>query len=195
MNTNEEEIKSIIIQGKRNTDSLLPKKKRIRINAIDKITEFPYDKQIDILQSLYKQHLNIDIDIDNDVDIDVDVDNNNSSHIYKKILAEIQRKINGYKSQDIKRNIYQVDNFITFQEIIEKIYHSKLICYYCEKEMKIIYRLVRDQYQWTLDRIDNDIGHSDINTVVSCLKCNIQRKRMEQDKFNFTKKMTITKYE
>ena len=28
--------------------------------------------------------------------------------------------------------------------------------------------------QWTLDRIDNNIGHSKENVVICCLKCNLK---------------------
>ena len=41
--------------------------------------------------------------------------------------------------------------------------------------------MVRDEQQWTLDRIDNDKCHSDENTVISCLKCNLQRRVKNSD--------------
>jgi hypothetical protein len=45
--------------------------------------------------------------------------------------------------------------------------------------------------QWTLDRIDNDIGHNKNNLVIACLECNLKRKRTNKDKFMFTKNMKI----
>ena len=43
--------------------------------------------------------------------------------------------------------------------------------------------------QWTVDRIDNSIGHDIENIVISCLKCNLQSR--SSDKFLQTKKMVI----
>ena len=53
--------------------------------------------------------------------------------------------------------------------------------------MLILYNKVRDLDQWTLDCIDNDINHSQENVVVSCLRCNLQRRCQNKDKFLFTK--------
>jgi len=49
--------------------------------------------------------------------------------------------------------------------------------------------------QWTLDRIDNDMGHNNNNTVISCLGCNLQRRTTNQDKFLFTKQLKLKKIE
>ena len=32
-------------------------------------------------------------------------------------------------------------------------------------------------------RIDNDLSHTDDNVIVACLKCNLQRRRQNKDKF------------
>ena len=45
--------------------------------------------------------------------------------------------------------------------------------------------------QWTVDRIDNSIGHDIENIVISCLKCNLQRRSRSSDKFLQTKQMVI----
>jgi hypothetical protein len=45
--------------------------------------------------------------------------------------------------------------------------------------------------QWTVDRIDNSIGHDIDNIVISCLKCNLQRKTRSADKFAQTKQLVI----
>ena len=67
----------------------------------------------------------------------------------------------------------------------------KLTCHYCNTHVKIIYKVVRDNQQWSLDRIDNDDGHSRVNTIVSCLDCNLKRRCINKDKFVFTKKLNI----
>ena len=52
---------------------------------------------------------------------------------------------------------------------------------------------MRDKHQWTLDRIDNSIGHNKENVVISCLECNLKRRTTEIDRFTFTKQLKITK--
>ena len=56
-----------------------------------------------------------------------------------------------------------------------------------------MYSNVREQRQWTLDRIDNSIGHHKKNTVVCCLKCNLKKGTMDDEKFKFTKQLRIKK--
>ena len=46
---------------------------------------------------------------------------------------------------------------------------------------------------WTLDRIDNNIGHNKDNVVISCLGCNLQKRRRGEEAFKFMKQMVITK--
>ena len=59
--------------------------------------------------------------------------------------------------------------------------------------MLLLYDDYRCDNQWTLDRIDNNIGHNTNNVVISCLKCNLERRNTNQDKYNFTKNMSIKK--
>lgn len=113
---------------------------------------------------------------------------------YESILkSEIQGKITGYKQQDVKKNKYDDQKFVTFDYVIEKLLCSKLKCYYCSGRVKIFYDLCKDENQWTLDRIDNENGHNDDNVLISCLSCNLKRRKLDKDKFNFTKKMRIKK--
>jgi hypothetical protein len=52
--------------------------------------------------------------------------------------------------------------------------------------------MVRENKQWTLDRIDNNLGHNEDNVVIACLECNLKRRRTNQSKFLFTKQLKIT---
>jgi hypothetical protein len=56
-----------------------------------------------------------------------------------------------------------------------------------------LYKLVREMQQWTLDRIDNDRGHFLDNVEISCLECNLKRKKQNSDKFLFTKQIKIVR--
>jgi 5-methylcytosine-specific restriction endonuclease McrA len=111
----------------------------------------------------------------------------------KVIMTELKKKRTGYKSQDTKKNIYNETEFICFQDLIELLVCSKLICHYCGHKIFILYENKLDQKQWTLDRIDNNMGHNKDNLVISCLDCNLRRGRLNKDKFLYTKKMNIIK--
>jgi len=111
----------------------------------------------------------------------------------KCMKRHIQQKINGYRSQDIKKNRLNVETLVTYEQCIEKMVISKLTCFYCTKKMRICYENVRDPLQWTLDRINNNIGHSDDNVCICCLKCNLQRRVKNSNDFKFTKQMKLVK--
>lgn len=109
------------------------------------------------------------------------------------INKNIVQKINGYKSQDIKKNLYTPELLIDREHILELLKGSQNICYYCKELVIILYENVREPKQWSLDRIDNGIGHNKGNVVISCLGCNLKRKTMYHERFAFTKQLSIVK--
>ena len=114
--------------------------------------------------------------------------------IYRlEMERELSKKLSSYKQQDISKNKYNPELFISLPEMIEKLVISKLECYYCKHNMSIFYKDVRDNYQWTLDRIDNYQGHFTDNVVICCLECNLKRRRTNADAFLFTKQLKIKK--
>lgn len=116
----------------------------------------------------------------------------NESYEHDNIIRkEIEAKVRGYIQQDKKKQ--RIDTFITTEETIEKLVVSQLKCKYCLCDLKLVYTTKRDDEQWTLDRIDNDLPHTKDNVLVSCLKCNLKRRRLNKDKFEFTKKLHIVK--
>ena len=110
-----------------------------------------------------------------------------------KMSSCISAKINSYKQQDKKRNMYDNTKFITYTDVIHKLKYCGMICYYCDKPMKILYNNCRDNTQWTLDRLDNNIGHNTDNVVMSCLQCNLNRRKIDSSKFLLTKQLNIVK--
>jgi hypothetical protein len=106
---------------------------------------------------------------------------------------ELNKKIQGYKAQDIKKEFYDSSLLINLNDTLEKLISTKLHCYYCKREVLLLYKNVREPSQWTLDRIDNSKCHSKENTVIACLKCNLQRRVIDMDKFTFTKHLVIKK--
>jgi len=78
-------------------------------------------------------------------------------------------------------------------DVINKLYECKLNCYYCKEKIFLLYDIVREMKQWTLDRNNNDIGHNTNNVVISCLDCNLKRRRINMNSFLFTKQLNIIK--
>ena len=110
--------------------------------------------------------------------------------------------MNRYNQQDQKKNksIYlkkyekeDVKKLITINETIQKLSESELQCFYCKEDLYILYEVVREMKQWTLDRIDNDKIHSCENVVISCLDCNLKRRCRNIDKFLLSKQMKIVR--
>ena len=96
----------------------------------------------------------------------------------KKIyLSEIRTKLNSYKQQD-REKVRDINNNISFEDVIEKLITSKLVCYYCRGDVNILYNNIKQEDQWTLERINNDIGHTNANCEICCLRCNLKRRCM-----------------
>ena len=106
---------------------------------------------------------------------------------------DISTKLNGYRNQDSIKNRLDAQTFITVQQTIDLLVQSNLTCFYCKCFTPILYKNVRDGSQWSLDRIDNDKGHAFDNVVISCLKCNLQRKRRSSNTFAMSKQMVLTR--
>ena len=109
------------------------------------------------------------------------------------IKMQIETKLGSYKQQDILKKRLDLEKFITFDEVVKLLNDSELLCDYCSCEIFILYELVRELKQWTLDRIDNDKGHNSGNVVIACLDCNIRRRRKNKDAFMFTKNLEIVR--
>ena len=108
------------------------------------------------------------------------------------VQKEIKNKISSYIQQD-KKHRFDTTKIITLEQCLEKLVISKLKCYYCRKNTLLMYECKREPLQWTLDRLDNYIGHNKDNVVICCLKCNLKKRRIDDDKFKFTKQMRIIK--
>lgn len=109
------------------------------------------------------------------------------------IMSELNHKIQGYKGQDVKKEIHDQITLINIEDVLEKLVSSQLSCCYCAKPILVLYKNVREPMQWTLDRIDNTLSHTRDNTCIACLKCNLQRRVIDAEKFTFTKKLKIRK--
>jgi len=106
---------------------------------------------------------------------------------------EITKKIKGYEKQDIMKSILDKDKIISLEQVIERLMESKLNCFYCHDHCEVLYKDVLSKKQWTLDRINNTLGHNHDNVVVSCLECNVKRGDMDSERFKRGKEIKIVR--
>jgi hypothetical protein len=124
------------------------------------------------------------------------VDDEVTATIDKLIIQQIKQKMSSYKHQDQLKGIYDYDNSINSVEyILSLLVQCQLNCFYCTNKVNVIYEKVCESTQWTLERIDNNIGHNYDNVCIACLKCNIRRRTMHQKRYIFTKKCTVVELE
>jgi len=107
------------------------------------------------------------------------------------IHNQLRTKMNGYKHQDILKNIYDDSAFITESKIIELLLRAELKCFYCNENVVVLYENVRHPKQWSLDRIDNTLGHNGENVEIACLACNLRRRTMYHERYVATKQMRV----
>jgi hypothetical protein len=112
----------------------------------------------------------------------------------KTILKqEIERKINSYKQQDLLKKKYNETLFINIDNVMKTLIDTEMQCFYCNCKVFILYEIVREMTQWSVDRINNDEGHNINNFVIACLSCNIKRRTTNSNKFLFTKQLNLIK--
>ena len=173
--------KMITIVNPTETSNVLKKKeKKMRIQtqywSIDDC-ELSHQIQLNILNDIHNKQLTEHTD----------------DEYISTFIQNLKNKLSGYKQQDILKHKLDLNNFVSFNHIIFLLFESQLKCCYCHNEIYILYKQVREMSQWTLDRIDNNLGHNVGNLVISCLNCNLKRRRINKNSFMMTKNMTITR--
>ena len=153
-------------------------------NKKNLVSEIDNENQFLIIEAIYNL---------TNADITGVKDDNNliNDDTKKEFEKEIKKKLHSYKNQDKQKNKFDSEKIITYTEIIKKLYESKLKCYYCNCDMLILFNKKREGIQWTLERFDNNIGHYESNTCISCLKCNLQRRTDNYEYFKNGKQLKI----
>jgi hypothetical protein len=109
------------------------------------------------------------------------------------VKSQIQDKIRGYKSQDNLKKKFCAEKNIDFEFVVELLQNSGMNCFYCKNDVLLLYENVRDPRQWSIERIDNDMGHNKDNVKIACLNCNLRRRTMYFQRYLETKQLQITK--
>ena len=130
-----------------------------------------------------KNHMEFINNIINDVEFDGK----------KHILQKIKNKLSSYKSQDKINKKFDEDKFISLSQLLEMIRDSNLKCYYCNCDMLLVYKNKKETKQWSLERLNNNIGHYNTNTCISCLECNLKRRQTNHEYFKYSKNLVIKK--
>ncbi len=154
-----------------------PKKREVTKKWNFDEDNFNYDKQMKLINDISKMNL----------------ENNIDDEITKIAVQEINKKICSYKHQDIIKKKLDINSFIDFNCVIDKMIECELKCRYCKCEMSVLYDITREMKQWSVDRIDNEKGHNKDNFHLACLDCNLKRRRRTDEKFLFTKQLSIVK--
>lgn len=121
--------------------------------------------------------------------ITVGLSTDTPSNIRTELRRQVCAKISGYKSQDMKKGIYDDAKFVRFDDVVALMAERKMSCFYCKKQALLFYEYSRDCDQWTLERIDNARGHNVDNVEIACLNCNLRRRTMYHERYVFTKQM------
>ena len=107
--------------------------------------------------------------------------------------AVLRRKVGGYRAQDKRRGLK--GELVNKHQIVRKLVAARGICEYCQEYVELIDYKSNSRKQWTLDRIDNRQAHSDANTVIACLDCNLRRRRQNYERFLHGSRLTFKKRE
>lgn len=173
------ETKSLTIDLRKKEEKkkvIVPKVKSVRKETDkwrfdDKFLEL--DKQWDCLTAIQSDGL-----LDDDL-----------KEVCREMRRQIQNKVSSYKMQDIQKHKYDDDKFVDLNFVIQLLHEKSLKCFYCRESVYLFYNFVRENKQWTLERIDNGMGHNKDNVEIACLLCNLRRRTMYHERYVFTKQM------
>jgi len=178
MNTNE---KKIVFNELTNGTKQIKKKEKEKKMRVETKTwglsndDLSFETQLQLLETIFNKN-----------------DKKKDKHI-AMITSHIKAKICGYKQQDLLKNKFLEEEFVSYNDVIDLLHSSQMKCHYCSCETYLLYEVVRENKQWSLDRINNEIGHNRNNLLIACLECNLKRRRTNKDAFFFTKNLQIVR--
>ncbi len=195
------ETKSVIVDMRTKEEKKKEEKKIIapKVKSIRKEVEkwhfdnkfLELDKQWECLEIVNRElKKNMDVSM---LEETSKVDNIIFKEVCRELRRQIQNKISSYKMQDIQKKKFDTDKFVNLEFVISLLYEKGVKCFYCKESVYLFYNFVRENKQWTLERIDNNSGHNMDNVEIACLLCNLRRRTMYHERYVFTKQMNIVK--
>ena len=98
---------------------------------------------------------------------------------YKKAKGIIKMKLKDYKENDKKHNReFDIDE----DYVILLLQKQNNICNRCKKQVKLEWEDAYDKEQFSINRLDNSIGHIKSNVEMTCWGCN--DRLGQEDRFN-----------
>jgi hypothetical protein len=83
------------------------------------------------------------------------------------VASTIKRKIAGHKEYDVSKGFYDKENFADERWVRKQLKNVGRRCYHCNVEFSWT-----GNTQLSIDRYDNDMGHTKSNCSVICVSCN-----------------------
>jgi len=194
--TKEETKKMIILTNSNENIKNIQKKDKEKKMRVETSTwglnndDLAFKTQLELLRQINTSLIN---DKTNDSNNLNKINKDKTNKEIQMLISHIKSKISSYKHQDILKKKLNKQEFVSFVDVVTLLNDSNMKCYYCACETYLLYEIVREMKQWSLDRINNDIGHNKNNLVICCLECNLKRRRTNKDAFFFTKNLKIHK--
>jgi hypothetical protein len=83
------------------------------------------------------------------------------------LASTVNRKIAGHKEYDVSKGFYDEENFVDERWVRKELNKVGRRCYHCNVELSWT-----GNTQFSIDRYDNDMGHTKSNCSVICVSCN-----------------------
>jgi hypothetical protein len=94
----------------------------------------------------------------------------NAKKSKKNLESNIKNKINSHKYYDRKR--FDIIGDINVEDIKKLLEEQNNCCYNCNEHLELVNYKALCCYQFSIDRIDNQLPHNKNNIRISCYYCN-----------------------
>jgi hypothetical protein len=88
----------------------------------------------------------------------------------------LRRKLYEYRKQDRENGCHNRKTAISAEETVQLVAKANGKCAHCKRVVSFVKNGAMRGDGFSLDRKNNEIGHTRENCVVSCLKCNVKRR-------------------
>jgi hypothetical protein len=88
----------------------------------------------------------------------------------------LRRKLYEYRKQDRENGCHNKRTAISAAETVQLVAKAKGKCAHCRRAVSFVKNPKMRGDGFSLDRKNDEIGHTAANCVVSCLECNVKRR-------------------